>query len=107
MTDLLLLRRRKFVTIFCGAAIAWPYASRAQQSAEAKRVAVLMSNAEADPEGVARIAAFRRGLERLGWTAGRNLHIETRWAGADIDRIRSFTAELVALAPDVIGGNSS
>src|SRR5271166_571660 len=102
--------RRQFVTFLgavAAAAFAWPLSTSAQQSDRIKLVAILMSSTENDPEGRARIAAFRRGLKELGWIEGRNLRIETRWAGADIDRIRAFTAELIALAPDVIVGNSS
>jgi putative tryptophan/tyrosine transport system substrate-binding protein len=110
MNNRLLMGRRKFVTLICWVtpvAIAWPVASRAQRLGTQKRIAILMSNTEADPEGKARIAAFRQALEHLGWTDGRNLRIEIRWAAANIDRVRSFTAELIALAPDLIVGNSS
>jgi putative tryptophan/tyrosine transport system substrate-binding protein len=106
----LLMGRRKFVTLICWATpltIAWPAVARAQRLGTQKRIAVLMSNTEADPEGKARIAAFRQALENLGWTDGYNLRIEIRWAAANIDRVRSYTAELIALAPDLIVGNSS
>jgi putative ABC transport system substrate-binding protein len=110
MTDQSLYRRRELVTLLGGAvaaSIAPPATGRAQQSDGVKRVAILMSNAENDPEGHARIAAFRRGLEELGWAEGRNLNVEIRWAGADIDRMRVFTAEFIAQAPDLIVGNRS
>jgi len=68
---------------------------------------VLMGVAEADPEGQARIAAFRQGLSDLGWADSRNLRIEYRWAAGDADRIRAYAAELVALAPDVLVGNGA
>jgi hypothetical protein len=55
-----------------------------------------------DPEAKARIAAFQQGLEQLGWTDGRNVQIDTRWAGGDMESIRKHAAELVALSPDVI-----
>jgi putative tryptophan/tyrosine transport system substrate-binding protein len=110
INSLFLFERRKFVTLICWAApmiVGWPVAGRAQRLGTEKRIAILMSNAEADPEGEARIAAFRQSLEKLGWTDGHNLRIETRWAAANIDRIHSFTTELIALAPDLIVGNSS
>ena len=71
------------------------------------RIGVLMGVAESDPEGQARIAAFRQGLADLGWVDGRNLRIEYRWAAGDADRIRAYAAELVALAPDVLVGNGT
>jgi len=72
-----------------------------------RRVGVLMGVAESDPEGQARIAAFRQGLSDLGWADSRNLRIEYRWAAGDADRIRAYAAELVALAPDVLVGNGA
>ena len=110
MASPFLLERRKFVTFICWATtatIAWPVANRAQQLDTRRLVAILMNNAETDPEGKARIAAFRQGLQTLGWIEGRNLRIESRWAGANMDLVRSFTTELVALAPDLIVVNSS
>ena len=100
------MNRREFITLLGGAA-AWPLAARAQQPQRMPRVGVLMGVAEADPEGQARIAAFRQGLTDLGWADGRNLHIEYRWAAGDADRIRAYTAELVVLAPDVLVGNGT
>lgn len=76
INSLFLFGRRKFVTLICWAApmiAGWPVAGRAQRLGTEKRIAILMSNAEADPEGEARIAAFRQSLEKLGWTDGRNL----------------------------------
>jgi putative ABC transport system substrate-binding protein len=67
-----------------------------------RRIGVLIPLAMDDPEAKARIAAFRQGLEQLGWTDGRNVQIETRWAGGDMESIRKHAAELVALSPDVI-----
>jgi len=65
------LHRRAFITLLGGAAVAWPLAARAQQAERMPRIAVLMNNAEDDPEGQARAAAFRQGLQALGWTRGR------------------------------------
>jgi ABC-type uncharacterized transport system substrate-binding protein len=95
-------RRREFITLLGGVAAAWPLVARAQQSDQTRRIGVVMSLAENDPEGLARVAAFVQGLQQLGWTAGRNVRIDTRWGAGDADRIRKYAAELVALAPDVI-----
>ena len=96
------MKRREFITLLGGAAAAWPLAARAQQGERMRRIGVLMSTAADDPEGQARIAAFLQGLQQLGWTDGRNVRIDIRWAAGDADRIRRYAAELVALAPDVI-----
>jgi len=98
------MQRRTFITLLGGAA-AWPLAARAQQSERMRRIAVLMNNAEDDPEGQARAAAFRQGLRALGWTEGQNLRIDWRWMVGDIGRIRGAVAELVQDAPDVIVAN--
>jgi putative ABC transport system substrate-binding protein len=101
------LKRREFITLLGAAAAAWPLAARAQQGERLRRVGVLMGSAEKEPLGQARIAAFRQGLQALGWTEGRNLQIEYRWAGADIDRMRAYAAEMVRLAPQLIVVNST
>ena len=101
------MRRRDFVALLGGAALASSVAARAQQPGRMRRVGVLMGVAESDPEGQARIAAFRQGLSDLGWADSRNLRIEYRWAAGDADRIRAYAAELVALAPDVLVGNGA
>jgi putative ABC transport system substrate-binding protein len=93
--------RRKFISAL-GTAIAWPLAARAQQADRMRRVGVLLSLAADDREGQARLAAFLQGLQELGWTDGRNVRIDYRWAVTDADRSHTFAAELVALAPDVI-----
>ena len=95
------MRRREFITLIGGAA-AWPLAARAQQPERMRRIGVLMSVAESDPEGKAQLSGFTQGLAELGWTDGRNLRMEVRWGGGDVDRIRTFAKELVALQPDVI-----
>jgi putative ABC transport system substrate-binding protein len=99
------LRRREFISLR-GAAAAWPRPLAAQDS-RARRIGVLMSNAEGDPEGEARVAALRQGLAELGWKDGGNLRIEWRWTGGDIERIRVQAAELVGLSPDLIVANGS
>jgi putative ABC transport system substrate-binding protein len=96
------VRRREFITLLGGAAAAWPLAARAQQGERMRRIGVLVNLTADDPESQARIAAFRQGLQELGWTDGRNVRIDTRWTAADADRFRTYAAELVALAPDVI-----
>ena len=100
------MKRREFITLLGGAAAAWPHAARAQQPERMRRVGVLITAAD-DPEGRARLAAFLEGLRELGWTNGRNIQIEARFGGGDVGRIRAHAGELVALAPDVIVGNST
>jgi putative ABC transport system substrate-binding protein len=96
------LRRREFIAGL-GTAAAWPLAAPAQQGERLRRVSVLGSLAESDPEGQARVAALARGVRGLGWTEGRNLRIEHRWiVGGGIDRIRAAVAEVVASNPDVV-----
>src|SRR5262249_48621710 len=95
------VKRREFITLLGSAVAAWPLAARAQQGERMRTIGVLNALATDAPEGVARLAAFVQGLQQLGWTEGRNVRIETRWA-ADSDHLRRYAAELVALAPDVI-----
>ncbi len=101
------IARRKFIAALGGTAFAWPLAARGQQADRMRRVGVLESRAADDPEGKARLAVFRQGLQELGWTDGRNMRIDYRWAAADADRYRTYAAELVALAPDVILASAS
>jgi len=100
------VKRREFITLLGGAAAAWPRGGRAQQGERMRRLGVLMGMAD-DREGQARVIALKQGLQELGWTDGRNIQIETRFAGADAGRIRTHVAELVALAPDVIVGQTT
>ena len=93
--------RRKFLATL-GGVVAWPLAARGQQPERMRRVGVLMITAEDDTESKARIGAFRQGLKELGWSDGRNVRIDIRWGTADAERMRKHSAELVALAPDVI-----
>jgi ABC-type uncharacterized transport system substrate-binding protein len=95
------MRRREFITLVTSAA-AWPIAVRAQQPGRLRRVGVLMNLAADDPEGQARLAAFVKGLQLLGWTAGSNLQIDTRWAAGNIDLFRRYATELASAAPDII-----
>jgi putative ABC transport system substrate-binding protein len=100
------VRRREFITLIGGAAAAsslsWPHAARAQQSDRMRRIGVLIALAENDPEGQTRVSGFERRLQELGWTAGRNLRIEYRWAAGAGERTRAMAAELVATAPEVV-----
>jgi hypothetical protein len=96
------VKRRRFITLVGGTA-AWPLAARAQQRERMRRIGVLMNLGADDAEGQARLAAFLQGLQEAGWAVGRNIRIDIRWGGGDPDRVRRYTAELVALAPDVRG----
>jgi putative ABC transport system substrate-binding protein len=100
--ELIEMRRREFITLFGGAAAAWPLAAHAQQTERMRRIGVLMNVAADDPEAQARNVAFLQGLHELGWTDGRDVRIDYRWAAGDADRLRRYAAELVALAPDVV-----
>jgi putative tryptophan/tyrosine transport system substrate-binding protein len=100
------MRRREFIALI-GGATAWPLAAHAQQSERMRRVGVLMSPHEDDSEARARAGILRKGLGELGWTEGRNIHFEYRWAGGDAARAKAYAAELVSVAPDVIVANST
>ena len=95
------MRRREFIALISGAA-AWPLAARAQQPERMRRIGVLMPGTADDAEYQARMAALLQGLQQLGWSDGRNVRIDTRWAAGDANLMRKYAAELVALAPDVI-----
>ena len=95
------MRRREFITL-AGGAVAWPLAARAQQPERMRRIGVLLPGTANDAEYQARMVAFLQGLQQLGWSDGRNVRIDTRWAAGDANLIRKYVAELIALAPDVI-----
>jgi putative ABC transport system substrate-binding protein len=95
------MRRREFITLIGGAA-AWPLAARAQQPDRPRRIGVLMNLPPDDLEASARVTALAQGLQQLGWTVGRNLRIDYRWGAVDADHSRTYAAELVALAPELI-----
>jgi putative ABC transport system substrate-binding protein len=101
------IERRKFLATLGGAAAAWPLTARAQQIDKVRRIGVLHAPAVGDPEALARVTAFAQGLQQFGWTDGRNVRIDTRFAAGDTARYRRYAAELVALAPDVILASSS
>jgi ABC-type uncharacterized transport system substrate-binding protein len=95
------MRRRDFIKVIVSGAAAWPLVSRAQQPDRMRRIGAF-AGIDDDAEGQARFAAFRQGLEQLGWTEGRNVRIDYRFGGGDAENIRKHAAELAALAPDVI-----
>jgi ABC-type uncharacterized transport system substrate-binding protein len=100
------MKRRDFISLLGGAA-AWPLAARAQQPDRMRRIGVLMDMTQDDADSAPRIAAFLGGLQQLGWTDGRNVRIDTRWAAGNAELHRRYAAELVALAPDVILATAS
>jgi putative tryptophan/tyrosine transport system substrate-binding protein len=102
------IERRKFLATLGGAAAAWPLMAGAQQADRVRRIGVLMGVAN-DAEGEARVAAFRQGLQQLGWAEGRNVLVEYRWGGGDPARLKIQAAEVAAMMPDVIlaGGTTA
>src|SRR3984893_3764656 len=97
------IERRKFIAALTGAAASWPLAVRAQQDQRVRRIGVLMGDfPENGPEAQAVVAAFREGLQKLGWMEGRNIRIDTRWAAADIEAMQRFAKELVGSQPELI-----
>jgi len=96
------MKRRQFITLLGGAAVAWPLAVRAQQAERMRRVAVLDSFAASDSEAQSWFKAFMQGFAVLGWTDGRNVRIDVRWAGGEVNQIQTFAKELVDLHPDVV-----
>jgi putative ABC transport system substrate-binding protein len=95
------MRRREFITLVGGAA-AWPLAARGQQGERVRRIGVLAGVGASDLDAQARLAAFLQALQQLGWTNGRNVRLDVRWAAGNADDARKYAAELVALGPDVI-----
>jgi putative tryptophan/tyrosine transport system substrate-binding protein len=100
------MKRRNFITLLGGAMAAWPLAARAQQSERLRRVGVLIGVAD-DAQGQARLAAFRKGMQDLGWSEGRNIRFDIRFSEGDSGRARAYAAELLALAPDAILANTA
>jgi len=97
------MRRREFIALVGGTAVALPLPARAQQVDRMRRIGVLMPLAADDPVGQARIAALHEGLEKLGWIEGRNIRIDTRWTTTgDVESMQRYAKELVALQPDLI-----
>ena len=101
------MQRREFITLLGASTFAWPLAARAQQATGVRRVAFLHPYPENDAEVLARVIAFREGLESLGWTENRNIRIEHRYSGGDLGRIRAYATELVHSAPGLIVGSGT
>jgi ABC-type uncharacterized transport system substrate-binding protein len=101
------MRRRDFITLVGGVAVAWPLPAHAQQPERMRQIGVLMLYPENDPQGQLRATAFQEGLQKLGWVVGRNVQIDFRWGFGDADWIRSAAAQLLRLAPDVILANGT
>src|SRR5262245_9314149 len=94
--------RREFLATLLGGAAAWPLAARAQQTERVRRVGVLISATEDDPQLQRQVAALQEGLRELGWIEGRNVHIDTRVSGGDPDRLKAHAADLAGLQPDAL-----
>jgi putative tryptophan/tyrosine transport system substrate-binding protein len=101
------MRRREFITLIVGAAANWPITTHAQQPNRVRRISVLSSAAENDPEAKSRVKAFQQGLRDLGWSEPRNIQVDYRFAASDLDLIKKYVAEMVSMAPDLIVGNST
>jgi ABC-type uncharacterized transport system substrate-binding protein len=101
------MQRREFITLLGASTFAWPLAARAQQATAVRHVAFLHPYAENDAEVLARVIAFREGLESLGWTENRNIRIEHRYSGGDLGRIRAYATELAHSAPGLIVGSGT
>jgi len=101
------MRRRDFIRVVGGFAVALPLAARAQQRERVRRVGVLMVNAETDSDGHVRVNAFRQGLEKLGWSEGRNLQLDIQWGAGSPELARRHAADLVASRPDAILANGT
>jgi len=101
------MRRREFITLLGGAAVAWPLVARAQQPQRMRLIGVLMGYAESDRAAQSWLAAFRGALTKLGWTEGSNLRMELRWSASDADKMRTLAKELVDLRPDAIFGTTT
>src|SRR5512140_989253 len=96
-------RRREFITVVGGAAVAWPVAARSQQPADRmRRIGVRMGWSEGDHKAQSWVAALREELGKLGWAEGRNIQIDTRWAAADVEAMKRFAKELVSLQSDLM-----
>jgi putative ABC transport system substrate-binding protein len=100
------VKRRGFIAVLGGVAL-WPLAARAQQRERTRRIGVLMHLAADDPEGQTRLAAFLQGLQDAGWAVGHNVTIDVRWAAADVETMKRFAKELVALQPDLFFTSST
>jgi putative ABC transport system substrate-binding protein len=96
------MKRREFIAVFGGAVVAWPSPARPQRADQMRRIGILMSAAESDPQAKAQQEAFVHALDELGWTNGRNVNLDIRWGAATAERMLTDARNLVALAPDLI-----
>ena len=96
------MRRREFIALVGGAAVACPLAARAQQQDRVRRVVNLEAGPESDPTGREQIAIFRDGLRKLGWIEGRNIKFEVLWQAAKAEQAKAFVAQIIANPPDVV-----
>jgi putative ABC transport system substrate-binding protein len=101
------MKRREFISLVGGGAMAWPLAARAQQSGRVSLIGVLMGFAENDPIAQSMVAAFRTTLTKLGWIEGNNVRIEIRWAGPDPEKANALAKELAGLHPDAMLGQTT
>ncbi len=99
--------RRREVLVLLGSSVAFCRVAPAEEQSRVRRIGLLMASAESDPDGQARVKAFRDALQDLGWVEGRNLQLDRRWAAGGVDRFRTYAAELVALAPDLVLGDAT
>src|SRR5215510_10696870 len=89
------MKRREFITLIGGASVAWPMVARAQASHPVARIGVLMGIGDTDPEAIPRMEALQKGLQELGWTEGRNIHLDYRWTAGDVDKAQLFAKEIL------------
>jgi putative ABC transport system substrate-binding protein len=102
------MQRREFITLLGSTMVKGSLTAHAQQSGGMRRIGVLMSYPETDPDAQAFLAAFREGIQKLGWTEGRNVRLDTRWTSAgDVEEMPRFAKELVALQPDLLLGHTT
>lgn len=101
------MNRREIIALLGGTAIAQPLVAHAQQPERVRRIGLLLGVAESDPQGQAGLAVFTNALQELGWTNGRNVQIDYRWAAADVDRMHAYAKELVELQPSLIVGQTT
>jgi putative tryptophan/tyrosine transport system substrate-binding protein len=101
------MRRREFIVLLGGGAFVWPVATLAQQIEHVRRIGIIMNYAEGDREGQERLSSLRDRLNKLGWTQGKNIEIEIRWAAGEPDRMRAHAAELISIPVDVLVGNGT
>src|SRR5262245_51699788 len=100
-------RRRDFITLLGGTVIAWPLVAVAQQSERMRRIGILMAYPESDAAYQGYVRAFQEELQKLGWQEGRNVRFDYRWATSDLELIKRFAKELIALQPDLILSSST